>query len=65
MLLKWNKKGFYLFSGMCVVNIIISLLTNGFVLDTFSPIFGIVLLYIILQIEKDGVGYWEAMEMKE
>lgn len=62
MLLKWNKSGYYVLGGVAVVNVIISLLVNGPTVAAFTPVVGILVLYGILQIKKDGVEYWEAME---
>ena len=64
MLIKWNKKGFYLCFGMCVVNMIINFIVNGISLSVLSPISGILILYGILQIKRDGVEYWEAMDIQ-
>lgn len=64
MLLRWNKMGFYILSGGCFFSMVLNIIINGFTLSIFIPIINVVILYFILHIKKNGVEYWEAMDMK-
>lgn len=64
MLLKWKRLGFYLCMGMSILSAVVSLIVSGS-FTALSAIIGILVLYSILQIKRDGVEYWEAMDLKE
>lgn len=62
LLLKWRKTGFYIMAAMLVLNIILNMLTSGISVATFSPVVSFVLLYFVLQLKKNNVSYWDAMD---
>lgn len=64
MLLRWDKMGFYILSGACVFSMVINIIISGFALSMFIPIISIAILYFILHIKKNGIEYWDAMDMK-
>lgn len=64
MLIKWKKLGFYILVAMSILSIILNLFVNEISVATFSPIVSIVLLYFVLQLKKNDVAYWVAMDMK-
>lgn len=64
MLLKWKRTGFYVLSAITAMNVTLSLISDGFSISAFMPIIGISVLYSILRIKKDGIEYWEAMDLK-
>ena len=64
MLLRWNKMGFYILSGACVFSMVMNILISGFTLSIFTPIISVAILYFILHIKKDGIDYWNAMDLK-
>lgn len=64
VLLKWNKTGFYLLSGICVLNIVMSIIAYGIDFSAFQSVIPLVILYAVLNIKKDALTYWEAMDMK-
>lgn len=59
LLLNWRKLGFYIF-------IIVSVIGSFAVLITMSQfphgLVGVVILWFVLQIRKDGISYWKAMK---
>lgn len=67
MLLKWKQNGFIMIMLVQFITIVINLFLSGDMginITTFSPIVGLILLYIILKIKKNGISYWDAMELK-
>lgn len=62
LLLKWRKTGFYIMAAMLVLNIILNVLTSGISVAAFSPVVSFVLLYFVLQLKKNNVSYWDAMD---
>lgn len=67
MLIKWRKSGFYLI----VISNIIGLIPNiAFAGLSFSPMliaqstFRLLILYAILNIKKNDIPYWKAMDMR-
>lgn len=64
MLLRWDKAGFYILSLACVFSMVMNILISGFTLSMFTPIISVAILYFILHIKKDGIGYWNAMDLK-
>ena len=64
MLLRWDKKGFYILSGACVFSMVIHLTISGFTMSIFTPIISVAILYFILHIKRGGIEYWDAMDMK-
>lgn len=64
MLLRWDKMGFYILSGACVFSMVINIIISGFALSIFIPIISVAILYFILHIKKNGIEYWDAMDMK-
>lgn len=63
MLIKWKKNGFYIVLVVGILNIITTICTVGFAVSIISSIIGLILLYGILNIKKDGVEYWLAMDL--
>lgn len=63
MLIKWRKLGFYILVAMSILSIILNLFTNEISIASFSPIVSIILLYFVLQLKKNDVAYWDAMDM--
>lgn len=64
MLIKWKKFGFYILVAMSILSIILNLFTSEISVATFSPIVSIALLYFVLQLKKDDIAYWDAMDME-
>jgi len=64
MLIKWKKFGFNILVAMSILSIILNLFTNEISIATFSPIVSIILLYYILQLKKNNITYWNAMDME-
>lgn len=64
MLIRWKKLGFYILFAMSILSIILNLLTSEITIASFSPIVSIVLLYCVLQLKKNDVAYWDAMDME-
>ena len=64
MLLRWDKTGFYILSLACVFSMVMNILISGFTLSMFTPIISVAILYFILHIKKDGIDYWNAMDLK-
>lgn len=62
LLLKWRKIGFFIMAAMLVINIILNVLASGISVATFSPIVSFMLLYFVLQLKKNNVSYWDAMD---
>jgi len=62
LLLKWRKIGFFIMAAMLVLNIILNVLASGISVATFSPIVSFMLLYFVLQLKKNNVSYWDAMD---
>lgn len=61
-LLKWKKSGFYLIVGLGILRWIITLSFGHFkVLDLFAPFISIAVLYLILQIKKNGKSCWSQL----
>lgn len=77
-LLKWNKRGFYIFIVVTVLNAIANplllkgissvwmkyglLLNINTMLLIVSPLVSVLILWAILQIKKDGVSCWKQLE---
>lgn len=62
-LLKWKKSGFYLIVGLQIISWIISLSfgsLNGLYL--FAPFISIAVLFLILQIKKNGKSCWSQLK---
>ena len=58
LLLK-KKIGFYLIGGTAILGGILSIImTHSFP----SPLIGLVTLWAVLQIKKNGISYWEVLE---
>ena len=64
LLIKWKKTGFYVLTGVAVVNLILNIITTGNIISVIFPAISFVIIYGILQIKKEGVEYWEAMDLK-
>ena len=64
MILRWDKTGFYILSLACVFSMVMNILISGFTLSIFTPIISVAILYFILHIKKDGIDYWNAMDLK-
>ena len=64
MILRWDKTGFYILSLACVFSMVMNILISGFTLSIFTPIISVAILYFILYIKKDGIDYWNAMDLK-
>lgn len=64
MLLRWDKTGFYILSLECVFSVVMNILISGFILSMLTPIISVAILYFILHIKKDGIDYWNAMDLK-
>lgn len=77
-LLNWNKRGFYIFLVVTVLNAVVTpLLMKGLsavymkyllvlnvntMLLIVSPLVSVLVLWAILQIKKDGVSCWKQLE---
>ena len=62
MLLSWKKNGFY---GSIITSIIILLVNINVDLSigkSLIGLFGILILYILLKIKKDGVAGWDYLK---
>lgn len=64
LLIKWKRTGFYILAGIAFINVGVNLITSGIFISVISPVISLVVLYGILQIKKDGIEYWEAMDLK-
>ena len=62
MLLKWKKIGFFGFIGSSIGAIIVNVSMGLDIVQSVSGLFGIALLYAILQIKENGVSAWDNME---
>jgi hypothetical protein len=62
-LLNWKKWGFFGFIGTAVVSTFVNFVTGTANLFTvFFVIFGIAVLYLILQLKGEGVKAWDNLE---
>lgn len=62
MLLQWRKWAFWAFAGSSVATLFMNLFAGlGFSSSIFG-LSGIIILYGILQIKKNGVAAWDLME---
>lgn len=62
LLLRWRRPGFFVLALMAGVNLVMNLSTGGDLsLITFSPLFGILILYAVLQIRKNGKSCWKEL----
>lgn len=62
MLIKWQQSGFFILALMAGVNQIVNLCSGGALsFMTFSPFFGILILYAVLQISKNGISCWKQL----
>ena len=67
MLIKWRKSGFYLIVISSIIALIPIIAFAGL---SFTPIliaqsaFQLLILHAILNIKKNGIPYWKAMDMK-
>lgn len=68
LLLNWKKAGFWLIALVQVVDVILAVGVFEIVEEepTFliSPITSIIILALILQIKKNDISYWKAMDLK-
>lgn len=80
LLLKWKKKGFFIFTVAAIINILGNFISYPMIQDAYSSIglsvdysmvkyatiigacFSIFILWLILQIRKDGVSCWSQLE---
>ena len=62
LLLKWQKIGFWGFVATSVISLGLSMSAGMGVSSIVAGLFGIVLLYGILQIPKDEVAAWKHLE---
>lgn len=64
-LLRWKKRGFTTLSVMAGINFVIiligSMVTGTLSFSVFTPIFSILILYVVLQIRKNGKSCWEQL----
>ena len=62
ILLRWKKMGFYILIGMAGINQIINFVAGAPIsLSTFFPIISAIILYVVLQISKDGETCWDQL----
>lgn len=59
-LLLWRRSGFFLLCGCAVANAIITGMTAG-IISVIPPIVSILILFAVLQIRKNGISYWKAL----
>lgn len=66
MLLQWRKSGFILLSVMAIINVIYTCLLSewrpGNSIMLLSAICGLLVLYLVLQIRRDGKSAWSWLE---
>ena len=69
MLLKWKKNGFWLFVTIAVVNLCVMCsfaalggMTDTVVQSMIGAVAGPTILYLILQLKKEGVNCWSLLE---
>lgn len=64
LLLRWHRNGFFVLVLMAGVSVIINLCNGGGVsVFSFSPFFGIAILYAVLQIRKNGKSCWDQLSI--
>lgn len=63
-LLRWKKSGFYIIVISYLVIITFSVSSLIFILALIFSLFSLIILYAILNIKKNGISYWKAMDMK-
>ncbi len=63
MLLIWKQDGFYVILLAQSVSIILDLALSASI-TSLLPVVGLIILYSVLKIKKNGISYWEAMEMR-
>lgn len=63
MILQWKKTGFYIIIGISLLSGLWSYMSNGDIIMTIASIFiGPIILFLILQIRKDGITAWDHLE---
>lgn len=64
MLLGWKKQGFYIVLASQIICLPVTCITapQTLLMNIVSAIIGLGLLYAILQIKKNDMSYWEAMD---
>ena len=62
MLWQWKKIGFFGFAGITAVSLVINLYLSLGLTSVIGGVLGLVLLYGILQITKNGTSAWEQLE---
>ena len=63
LLLNWVKMGFFVYSASVLVNVLMGALVSGTPIWAMAPIaVGIVVMFGVLHLRKNGVAYWDALE---
>ena len=62
MLLQWKKWAFYFFAMNSLIVLILNLYIGLSIVISFMGLFGLAILFGVLQIKKDGVSAWENLE---
>lgn len=61
-LIRWNKSGFYILVLMAGVTQIMNLMAGGTLsFSTFFPFVSVLILFVVLQIQKNGKSCWEQL----
>lgn len=61
MLLNWNKKGFWVIGITAIVSGIITMIIGNVPVG----LIGFFVLWLVLQIKKNGISYWNAMDKQK
>ncbi|MGN0213332.1 MAG: hypothetical protein ACI4AH_00810 [Muribaculaceae bacterium] len=62
-LIKWKRFGFFILIFMGVLSLMMNMFDGGQVsFATFSPITSLLVLYVVLQIKKNGKSCWEQLD---
>lgn len=65
MLLKWKQNGFIVIMLTQLITILIDIFSGDSInITVLFPVVGLILLYMILRIKKNGISYWNAMEIR-
>ena len=62
MLLKWHKNGFFLACGLSIIGGLVGYFMIGDIFSLLGAFIGPVILFAILQIQKNGVSAWNHLE---
>lgn len=62
LILKWKKNGFFIVLGLSAISGVATYFIMGDITSLAASFIGPLILYAILQIQKDGVSAWDHLE---